>query len=123
MVLAVFDSQVGVVGSAGFPSLYIPTPNWVVVAKILEESRPRHGQRHTLALRKLRPADSADLLFAAASHVEKRVDALQAPSAERPALTRVAFIAAWASLTVSLISSVVELHHLVAFVQHICTGN
>jgi hypothetical protein len=24
---------------------------------------------------------------------------------------------------VSLVSSVVELHHLVAFMQHICTGN
>lgn len=111
------------------PALY-PLERWVTLATERwadEEAAVTVGDRRVVADALLAAAEmqmpGGGLLFAAASHVEERVDALLAPNTYRPALTRVAFIAAGASLTVSLVSSVVELHHLIAFVQHICTGN
>ena len=111
------------------PALY-PLERWVTLATERwadEEAAASVGDRRIVADALVSAANmqipGSGLLFASASHLEERVDALLTPRPERPALTQVAFIAAWASLTVSLVSSVVELHHLVAFVQHICTGN
>jgi Zn-dependent protease with chaperone function len=112
------------------PALY-PLERWVALATERwadEEAAASVGDRRIVAdalvsAASMQMPGNSGLLFASASHLEERVGALLAPRPEGPALTRVAFVAAWASLAVSLVSSVVELHHLVAFVQHICTGN
>ncbi len=111
------------------PALY-PLERWVTLATERwadEVAAASVGDRKIVADALVSAASmqlpGTGLLFAAASHLEERVDALLTPRPERPALTRVAFFAAGASLAVSFVSSVVELHHLVAFVQHICTGN
>jgi Zn-dependent protease with chaperone function len=111
------------------PALY-PLERWVTLATERwadEEAATSVGDRRIVAdalvsAATMQMPDGA-VLFASASHLEERVDALLAPRAGRPALARAAFLAAGASLMVSLVSSVVELHHLVAFMQHICTGN
>jgi Zn-dependent protease with chaperone function len=111
------------------PVLY-PLEQWVTLATERwadEAAAATVGDRRIVADALVAAASMqvtrGDLLFASASHVEERVGALLAPRTDRRGLARAAFVAAWASLAVSLVSSIVELHHLVAFVQHICTGN
>ena len=111
------------------PALY-PLERWVTLATERwadEEAAASVGDRRVVADALMSAASlqmpGSGVLFAAASHLDERVDALLTPRVARPGLARVAFIAAWGSLGLSLVSSVVELHHLVAFVQHICTGN
>lgn len=112
------------------PLLY-PLERWVVLATERwadEEAAATVGDRRIVAdalvsAATMQKTTTTGALFASASHLEERLDALLCPHPGRPGLARAAFAAAWALLAVSLVSSVVELHHLVAFVQHICTGN
>lgn len=111
------------------PLLY-PFDRWVTLATERwadEEAAVTVGDRQVVAdalvTAATMQASSQGLLFASASHLDERVEALLTPPMTPRGLARGAFATASASLGVSLVSSVVGLHHLVAFVQHICTGN
>jgi Zn-dependent protease with chaperone function len=117
------------VASRIVPLLY-PLDRWVTLATERwadEEAAAAVGDRRLVADALVATATMQftghGLLFAAGSHLDERVDALLDPPRTRPALARVAFGAAGIGLGVSMLASVTELHHLVAFVQHICTGN
>jgi Zn-dependent protease with chaperone function len=111
------------------PLLY-PLDRWVSLATERwadEEAARVVGDRRVVADALLSAATMQatrhGLLFAAGSHLDERVEALLEPRAAPPGLARAAFVAASASLGVSLVSSVVGLRDLIAFVQHICTGS
>jgi Zn-dependent protease with chaperone function len=111
------------------PLLY-PLDRWVKLATERwadEEAAVTVGDRQVVAdalvSAATMQASSQGVLFASASHLDERVDALMSPPVTPRGLARGAIAAASVSLGVSLISSVVALHHLVAFVQHICAGN
>lgn len=111
------------------PLLY-PLEQWVSLTTERwadEEAAAAVGDRRVVAEALMAAATlqvtGHGLLFAAGSHLDARLDALLHPPRARPTLARLAFGATWVALGVSMLASVTELHHLVAFVQHICTGN
>lgn len=111
------------------PFLY-PLDRWVSLATERwadEEAARVVGDRKVVADALLAAASMQamrhGLLYAAGSHLDDRVEALLEPRSAPVGLARVAFSAAMVALGVTFVSSVVELHHLVAFVGHVCTGS
>jgi Zn-dependent protease with chaperone function len=111
------------------PLLY-PLDRWVTLATERwadEEAAAAVGDRRVVADALMSAASMQaaghGLLFAGASHLDQRVGALLDPPRDRPVLARAAFVAAGTAIGVSFVASVLELHHLVTFAQHICTGN
>lgn len=111
------------------PVLY-PLDRWVLLAteRWADEEAARVVGDRTVVADALLAAASLQatrhgLLYAAGSHLDERVEALLEPHSAPAGLARTAFVAAMVSLGVTFVSSVVELHHLVTFVGHICTGS
>lgn len=111
------------------PLLY-PLDRWVMLATERwadEEAARVVGDRRVVADALVAAASMqathSGLLFAAGSHLDARIGALLEPRSAPFGLARVAFVATMVALGVTLLSSAVELHHLVEFVGHVCTGS